>query len=177
VAATPCDRDGNILPPGASPPPPEQKSPTDFQPWDNRLQFELSELIFTDAEMSGRNVDRLFDLWAADVLRHGAKPPFSDHRDLNELIDSVKKGDIPWKRFNVSYNGEQPAQNVPTWMDKTHEVWYRDPRAVVEKLLENTEFKDSFDYAPYQEFVNGKRRWSDFMSANWAWKQSVRVRI
>lgn len=177
VAAKPCDIDGNFLPPGAPPPPTEKKSQTDYSPWETRLQFELSQLLFTEAEMSRRNVDNLFDLWAADVLRHGAKPPFADHRDLCEVIDSVKEGDVPWRSFKVNYNGERPTGKVPSWMNKSHEVWYRDPQLVLEKLLENPEFKDSFDYTPYQEFVDGKRRWSDFMSANWAWKQCVRIFI
>lgn len=125
--------------------------------------------------MSGGNVDNLVDLWAADLLQHGRKPPYADHHDLNEVIDSVKAGDVPWRSLKVSYNGERPANNAPAWMDDIHHVWYRDPRLVIEKILENTEFRDSFDYRPYREYHDGKRRWSDFMSANWAWKQCVSI--
>ena len=40
-------------------------------------------------------------------------------------------------------------------------------------MIPNPEFKGQFDYAPYREFEDGTRRWTDVMSGNWAWKQAV----
>jgi hypothetical protein len=42
-------------------------------------------------------------------------------------------------------------------------------------LLGNPEFADRFAYTPYQQFENDERRWTDFMSGNWAWRQAVTV--
>jgi hypothetical protein len=134
----------------------------------------LADLLFRRAETANTSIDDLLDLWAADVLGSGRTPPFSDHDDLHYVIDSIKEGRSSWNSFQVSYQGEHPADNVPCWMDEKFDVWHRDPQKVVQELLANTEFDGSFDYTPCQEFQNGKRCWSSFMSGNWAWKQAVR---
>lgn len=41
-------------------------------------------------------------------------------------------------------------------------------------MLENPDFDGEFDYAPYIDLdMNGERVWSDVMSGNYAWRQSV----
>lgn len=126
-------------------------------------------------QSSNNSIKELLDLWTADVLRHQATAPFSDPDDLHNVIDSIEEGDAPWYSFQVSYQGVRPndQENVPSWMNHKYEVWHRDPRKVVHDLLATSEFDGSFDYTPYREFAEGKRRWSDFMSGNWAWKQAV----
>jgi hypothetical protein len=89
------------------------------------------------------------------------------------MIDALDEGRSSWHSFQVSYQGERPTEDVPSWMNESYDVWHRDPHKVIEDLLANTEFDGSFDYVPYQEFANGQRRWSDFMSGNWAWKQAA----
>ena len=37
-------------------------------------------------------------------------------------------------------------------MTEDHEVWFRDPITLLENLLSNPDFKDEFDYTPYQEY-------------------------
>jgi Plavaka transposase len=145
----------------------------DWTPFSSRIEFELAELLFKRAEASNSCIDDLLDLWAADVLCSGRQPPFADHDDLHDMIDSIEEGRTSWHSFQVSYQGERPTGNVPSWMDESYDVWHRDPHKVIEDLLANSDFDGSFDYVPYQEFENGKRRWSDFMSGNWAWKQAV----
>jgi hypothetical protein len=55
-----------------------------------------------------------------------------------------------------------------------YDVWCRDPRVALQNQLGNLDFKDEFDYAPYQKFnAKGKREWKDFMSANWGYEQAV----
>jgi len=59
-------------------------------------------------------------------------------------------------------------------MEKSYDVWYRDPNAVVEALLSNPDFDNHFDYVPYHEFEpSGQRRWENMMSGNWAWNHAV----
>jgi Plavaka transposase len=55
-----------------------------------------------------------------------------------------------------------------------YDVWYRDPKAVLETQLKNPDFKDEIDYAPFQKFdTNGEWEWKDFMLANWSYQQAV----
>jgi hypothetical protein len=121
--------------------------------------------------MSHRNIDDLLNLWAANV---GREPPFVNHKDLHEAIDSIKNGSAPWYTFHVEYDGVKPPQNAPKWMTEKFEVWHRDPHEVITNLLSNTVFDGHFDYSPYREYKNNKRQWSDFMSGNWCWEQAVR---
>lgn len=128
--------------------------------------------------MRGAKVDRLCEIWDAWASNKGVTdgPPFASRNDLYETIDNTKLGDAPWKSFSVSYTGPRPEAPKPTpgWMDKEYEVWYRDPKTVLENQLANPEFKNHIHYAPFREYgTDGQRHWQDLMSANWAWSQAV----
>lgn len=103
------------------------------------------------------------------------KPP--DHKQLYAAIDEIQLGDVKWESFDVRYTGERPLvdSDVPPWMKDNYTVYFRDPREVVRNILSNPSFKNELDLRPYREFVMGtdERRWSDFMSADWAWNQVV----
>ena len=58
-------------------------------------------------------------------------------------------------------------------MDEEYQLWYRDPRKVIHDILANPDFGTTFDHIPYRDFRDGKRRYCDFMSGNWAWDQCV----
>ena len=60
-------------------------------------------------------------------------------------------------------------------MDEEYQLWYRDPRTVVHNILANPDFSATLDYIPYRDFQDGKRRYCDFMSGNWAWDQCVSI--
>lgn len=51
-------------------------------------------------------------------------PPFANHNDLYNLIDSISVGEVPWQCCSVSYSGPKPAENVPSWMEAEYTVWY-----------------------------------------------------
>jgi hypothetical protein len=125
--------------------------------------------------MSAGDLDRLLDLWAATLAKHNDSPPFADHKDLYKVIDATPLGDVPWQCFSVQYTGERPEADVPSWMDDEFEVWYRDPHTMARNMLANPTYKDEIDYTPFREYdaSNDKRRWKDFMSADWAWQQAV----
>ncbi|KAH7917799.1 hypothetical protein BV22DRAFT_1108505 [Leucogyrophana mollusca] len=124
--------------------------------------------------MSEGNVDIICDLWAATLAKHNDKPPFADHADLLNVIDSTPLGGVKWQGFSVEYNGERPPENVPPWMNGTYEVWFRDPRLVVHNILASPDFASEIDYAPYREYrsSDNKRQWRDFFSGDWVWQQA-----
>ncbi|KAJ7797100.1 hypothetical protein B0H14DRAFT_3549113 [Mycena olivaceomarginata] len=162
---TPCDADGNDLPPGASPPPWEERAP-DYSPFGSRAEFEFAEFLYVWEEMSAKGVDRLAQLLAA--LYKGMDPPFADHNDLYATIDAIQQGDILWESFSVKYTGPIPETGpVPVWMTETFEVWFRSPLAIFEKQLANPDFEDEMDWAPKRIFKNGKRQFVDLFSGNW----------
>ena len=44
-------------------------------------------------------------------------------------------------------------------------------------MLENPEFADHFDYAPYRYDTKGDRVYEHFMSSDWAWKQAIVILV
>ena len=62
-------------------------------------------------------------------------------------------------------------------MTTEYQVWYRDPRKVIHNMFANPDLVDCFDYVPYRDFMGDKRRYCDFMSGDWAWKQCVSFTI
>jgi hypothetical protein len=177
ILGRPCDEDGNFLPPNTPPSPRRPHTdPEDWTPYESRLQFETAEFLFTRNQMSAGHIDTLLNLWAASLLKHGDEPPFSNHTELYDTIDSTPLGDVPWETFNLKYDGALPENEVPAWMTSEYDVWFRDPHSVLRNVLSNPDFDGEFDYAPYQEYdVSGNHRFQDLMSGNWAWKQAVRV--
>ncbi|KAG1889253.1 hypothetical protein F4604DRAFT_1915123 [Suillus subluteus] len=169
----PCMADGEFLPHGAPPTPMPQKAPDDWSPYCNRIEFEVAEFTFKKCHMSAKNLDFLCDLMAATLVKHHNVPPFTDHKDLHNVIDATQLGDVPWQSFLVQYTGECP-EVVPPWMDDEFEVWYRDPRAMAHNILANPTFKDEINYTPFHEYdaSDDTHHWKDFMSGDWAWQQA-----
>jgi hypothetical protein len=125
--------------------------------------------------MSDKKINELMDIWAAYQQDDEGQPspPFSGAADLYNTIDATELGDVPWQAFSVKFDGDIP-DHAPSWMTVSYEVWFRDPLAVVEGQLGNKDFGNEMDWAPKQVFSkDGKRQFSDFMSANDAWDQAV----
>lgn len=136
----------------------------------------MADFLYRRNQMSAGNIDIIFKLWAASLAVHRDSPPFSDHAEMYNTIDSTPLGDLPWQSFSLKYSGDVPEGDVPSWMTKDYDVWFRDPRALVHKILSNPDFEDEIDYAPVQEYSSdGVHRFQDFMSGNWAWKQAVSI--
>lgn len=173
--ATPCDADGlDLEDPTAPPPPRPTPSPNDYTPFTSRAEFQLAEFLYKKAEMSAGLVNELMEILASYFAAYDDDPPFEGHSDLLKTIDGITLGTVPWESFTGRYNGPLPTDGpIPEWMTTDYEVHYRDIHELVRQMIANPDFKDEFDYTPYQEFENEKRRWSDFMSGNWAWRQAV----
>lgn len=170
-----CDDGGNDIPLDTPPPPRgSDKGSFDWTPYNSRLQFEVADFLFRRNQMSAGDINSLFGLWAASLAIHDDEPPFEKSTHLYDIIDSTPLGEVTWERCSLRYNGPQPVENPPPWMQAEYDIWFRDPRALVHNLLSNPDFKLGFDYAPYQERgTNGAHRFQDFMSGNWAWNQAV----
>lgn len=166
---------GNYLPPNTPPPPRAPAPPDDWAPFDSPQQFELADLLFRKVQMSATNIDELLSIWglsSGDVDSLNT-PPFGTHKHLYDAVDSGTLGSAPWQCLEAGFEGDVP-QNAPAWRKKKYEVWYRDPDTILRNMLDNPDFDGQFDYAPYVELdKNCNRRWSNFMSGNYAWKQAV----
>jgi hypothetical protein len=124
--------------------------------------------------MSGTNINDLLQIWAT-TLSHDQDPPFASKNEMYNAIDNLDFGGAPWNCFTVKYNGEIKEGDVTPWKHKSFEVWYRDPRVIMHNQLGNRDYADEIDIASKDvRNKDGKRRYSDFMSGNWSWRQSVR---
>ncbi|OBZ65559.1 hypothetical protein A0H81_14416 [Grifola frondosa] len=172
INGTPCDENGNYLPPGTPPTPPPTPSADDWTPYRSRTEFETADLLYRRTQMPAKNIDALMDLWEATLLKHQDHAPFASHKDLYDTIDSTRLGDVKWDSFELSYADELPERDVPKWMTSKYDVWFRDPRAVVQNMLANPDFNGEIEFGPVREYVDGERRLKDFMSGDWAWRQA-----
>jgi hypothetical protein len=122
--------------------------------------------------MPGKGIKRLMEILAA---KYGAdNVPYASEDDMYNAIDSIEIGNAPWQSFAVRYTGEIPEGEPPPWMLAEYDVWCRNPRTVLRNQLANPDFNGEIDLAPKQEIgVDGERRYQDFMSGNWSWRQAV----
>jgi Plavaka transposase len=174
-----CDKNGNDIPPDTPPPPRDSNGgPNDWTPYNNRIGFELADFLYRVNQMSAGAINFILAILAACLAPHGAEPPFLSTNHMYKTIDSTPLGDVAWETFSFQYTGARPpGGNIPSWMNTTHDIWFRDPRALVHNMISNPDFDSGFHYAPFQEYdVHGAHRFSDLMSGNWAWKQAVSPR-
>jgi hypothetical protein len=157
---------------------PLPRSKDDWSPYKDRVAFETAERLFAKEQLSAAGIDALMDLWRASFIQRGiidGGAPFVNHNDLYNTIDSTPLGDVPWQLFSISYDGQLPEANIPTWMTDKFDVWFRDPHLIATNILGNPDFASEFDSVPFRRFdTNGNQIWDDFMSGSWAWMQAVR---
>ena len=175
-----CNEDRNELPPNSPSPvhSAPQSSSDDWFPYKSHVQFELANFLYRCNQMSQGDTDILLNLINAMLTSHGNHAPFENHSDMHNTIDATTLGEAPWDHFTLSYNGPLPEgvsrEDIPGWMTEEHEVWFCNPMTLLENLHSNPDFKDKFDYTPYQEHtVDGLHQFCDFMSGNWSWQQAV----
>ena len=158
----------------AQPSRPETRHPNDWSPFTNGAAFELANFFFKEDQTSAAKIDHLLQIMNALLAVHGDQLPFTNHKDVYRMIDTIPIGGVPWQSYTFTYEGPKPAEDPPKWMDMEYEVWFRDPHELFLNMLKNPDFAKSFDYAPFQEFdEKGDRRYENFMSGDWAWMQAV----
>ena len=176
VLGTPCNADGQDLPPNSAPSPPADGDPDKpWYPFNSRAQFELADLVYRRDEMPAGRIDDLMDIFAA--LDANGTPPYANHEELYGCIDAISP-ERTWQCLSFTHADASTIMDgdssVPAWKKGTYDMWIRDPKSLVQRQLSNPEIKDFIDYAPRQVFgSNHQRVWSDFMTGNWAWEQCV----
>lgn len=174
TTGTRCDDEGNDLT-DIHERPAQTPEPNKWYPFDSQLEFEIADFLYRRNEMPQQQQDQLLSLWSATLrtIDPTASLPFANHRDILDKIDKIKHGGVHWDFFDVKYSGEIP-NDPPSWMQQEYRVWFRNALDVAESMLKNRDFDKKFDYAPYKEYTDtGERRYGNFMSGDWAWKQAV----
>jgi len=125
--------------------------------------------------MSAPNIDVLLDLWASTLLKHSEPPPFANHADLYNTIDSTPLGDVAWQSCSLRYNSDEVPEGIlPQWMTSDYYVWFRDPHTIIKNMVSNPDYNHHADVAPVRVFdSNGIRVYQNFMSGDWAWEEAV----
>jgi len=174
---TPCDKNGNWIADDTPPPPVEPRNPDNWAPFNNGLPFRTANSFFKNKFSAGK-IDEILQLWAESLAQHGDIPPFLNHQELYDSIDSIPLGCVPWESFSFAYDDPGITPDSPKWMTTDYTIWYRDPCQLFLKMLQNPDFATTFDYAPLRQYdKDGNRRYENFMSGDWAWKQVVRERF
>ncbi|KAG2060926.1 hypothetical protein BDR06DRAFT_979240 [Suillus hirtellus] len=124
-----CDENGNFLSPGTPSPPYMAKSPDDWTPYRNRLEFECVDFIYTENQMSTGNINKILYLWGITLTVYHDNPPFADYRNLYNTIDATPLGNVTWENFN------KPTRECLLWMEQSYKVWFWDPHTVAKNML------------------------------------------
>ena len=128
IPATPCNEAGEYLPWGTPPLPPPAKSPNDWTPYRDRVDFELMEFLYAKVQMSSKAIDTLSQLLRACLLNHGVLPDdinvFERNTDLLATIDSTPVGDVD------TLAGSLPSENALTTHFPTFRLNRHDPLTV-----------------------------------------------
>jgi len=169
----PCDKSGNQVDDSAPPPPFDYREPDDWSPFEDSLAFKTANSFFRN-RFSAAKIDGILQLWSESLEQHDDDPPFANHQDLYKTIDAIPIGGVPWESFSFGFNSPDVTPDSPKWMTADFTIWYRDPRQLFLNMLQNPDFAPFFDYAPLRDYdEKGNRRYKNFMSGNWAWKQAV----
>ena len=167
-----CDEHGNFLPLGTAPAPRNLAPHGDWRPFPDASTYGIGDFLYREDQMSNSKIDELMWLWA-ERHQEGRGAPFRSHKEMHTYSEAIQKGEAPWRCFKT-VPPENLPDDAPSWKTREYEVWYRDPKTIVTNILDSPEFKDTFDASPYQlRGANGKRRWTNFMSGNYSWRQSV----
>jgi hypothetical protein len=88
-ASNRCE-DGNDIPPDTPPPPrPTDRSPNDWTPYNNHVEFEVADFLYRRNQISSSDANFIFHLWATSLAAHNDTPPFTNHTEMYETINST----------------------------------------------------------------------------------------
>jgi hypothetical protein len=122
-----CDENSEHRPPDTPPPPHDSNNgPDDWTLYNYHLEFEVADFLFCQNQMSAGDINSLLSLWDVSLAVHGDEPPFSSTTDMDNTINSTPLGNVAWESFSLKYNGTQPVNNIPSWMEAEYDVWFRD---------------------------------------------------
>ena len=143
----PCNPTGNFLPDSTPLLPWNNGATHDFAPYASRESYQLADLLFRCNQMPQNQINDLLQIWAR-TLPPDCDPPFANAQDLYATIDATTLGDIPWKSFSVSFPQADEENVGSPWKLKSYDVWFRDPRQMLEMQLGRRDFAGEMDFAP-----------------------------
>ncbi|KAI6141325.1 hypothetical protein BKA82DRAFT_28768 [Pisolithus tinctorius] len=157
-----CDASGQYLSDDAPPPLSVERSSDDWSPFRNRLEFELADFLFRQAEMPAKKIDTLLEIWATSLLALCGEPLFANQKDLYRVIDSTSVGEM---------------DKAAIWLLGCSTVTMYGIKIHVKSSTMSLLAIGRIDYVPYWEYdsTNNQRRWEDFMSGAWAWNEADRI--
>lgn len=151
-------------------PPPDNP----WAPFNNCNEFQFANFHFVENQTSASKIDTALDMWAAQIVTYGGEIPWKSPDDMYATIDSIQHGECPWESLKICYQGPMPALNPPAWMTETYELCTRNSRTLLHQQLRTTTFNGHMRYAPYMQFDrDGNRIYSDVLSADFSWVQTV----
>jgi hypothetical protein len=71
------------------------KDPQDWTPYQNCVEFQVTNFLYKDSQMSAGDVNTLLKLWEASLAAHSETPPFESNDKLYAMINSTPLGDVP----------------------------------------------------------------------------------
>ncbi|KAF9062687.1 hypothetical protein BDP27DRAFT_1385099 [Rhodocollybia butyracea] len=169
-----CDAEGRPVTPD-TPPPPRGPLPNVWNLFQTEVQLQLADFLYCKVQMSQSDIDLLMELWALAAAQSESSSPFSDHNHMFAEIDNIRVGDAPWQCFETAVP-DNPGPNAPEWLSRSYQVWFHDPNTVIRNILDNPDFAQEFDTAPFVPLdSNDTRRWSNFMSGNLSWRHATKI--
>ena len=154
-------------------PPYTLKPSDDWFPFASRAHFRFAEFTYKKTKISKANTNELIKIWEDLAGQYSGECPFQNVQDILSIIDMIDLGHVPWETFSLEYPGELPDFNPPSWMTKEYHIWFHDPHKIIHTILTNKDFDGEIDYSPHQIFIDGKQKYSNLMSGDWAWRQAV----
>ncbi|TBU36576.1 hypothetical protein BD309DRAFT_995548 [Dichomitus squalens] len=160
----------------ANTPPPPPDDIHNFAPFEDRPSFEFAELLFEKMHSSSSDINQLLRILSAKrvIKTNGEESSnrfFASPDTMYHTIDDIGYGNIEWKTVKIRYTG--PLELDAHWMHDEYEFHYRDMEQAMVNMAGSAEFDNSWDYVPFEEFSSeNNRRFSNLMSARFAWKQA-----
>ncbi|KAH9910697.1 uncharacterized protein BXZ73DRAFT_57860 [Epithele typhae] len=172
----PCNPDGAFLPRGA--PPPLRPNDIDWHPFPDRPSFEFAQWSFDSSPQSRAGLRQLWKILQAKFTADGLEnysPFYRSKSDIEDAIDDIPFGDAAWTTIAIRYRGPV-GPDSPSWKRQVYLVHTRDALTVAECIAANAEFKDMFDYVPYEEYTAPDcRRVCNLMSGQWAFRMATHI--
>jgi hypothetical protein len=162
-------------------PPPSQDMEHEWAPFEGKNSYRWAHLEFVRKCFSRDEINEALGIWANTFTERMGKSwaPFADVDDMYATIDRASLGKCTWFSFDVTYTGEDRNNpGAPLWKRAPYRVYTRNTREALTLQLASSDLKGHYDYVATQDFTqkpNGdwEQKYSNLMTADWAWKKSV----
>ena len=75
---------------------------------------------------------------------------------------------VLWESFIIDYKGPHPSNlsSQPQWMNDEYNVYFKDPRVLIQNMISNLDFVSEFNYAPHHKYFDRVYHFQNMMSGN-----------